>query len=1440
MSTGEFVLSPIGRAIWEDRYALKDQHGKLIENSILDTFKRVALSIAVNEKDSKNWGAKFYELMSGKFFCPAGRILSNSGTAFPQLLNCYVIPFQDDSLDAIMRTARNMAVTQKVGGGTGFSYNELRPEGAYIKGVNGRSCGSIGFLDMMSVVSGVIEQGGCLTYDALIATEDGLLYLDELISDRDHGWHDHTMSVISKDGKRNSPRYYVNGYSKIHKIDTSCGISIKGTPIHKCEVFTEKGSEWKEFNEIKEGDWLVSVLGTHQGSIQKLTVDLCKNHHNNIVPDKLPDHIDTEFAFFLGYFLANGFSTENDHRFGVTIPVKSYLNDKIEGLYKNIFGSNINVLKSKKENDASTTYYVSNYVIKNHLSSNGLLKHKSCDASIPLKIRKSPPEVVGSFLSGLFEADGSVSHGFPSYSSASHKLIRELQALLFGIGIPSGISDMPRGKDSYSDSPMYRLRINSCIGLDKWNDVVVADPSSRLYDCKKHKPDLREKSYVLPYSSYWLKEALNSLPTCSTPEVKEMRKRLQRYLRCDRNLTISSYIELLNNPIINKYLPQVNNRYFSQVTKISVSEDYTADLEVDESHSYVANSIVSHNSRRGANLGVLSVDHPDIWKFISFKNDNNWEQMKSFITVNSDEEWEYFKARNQYKLQMYNISVMVNDEFLEAVEKDDFWPLKWGDTEWQLYTVAYKSGTKEKNFEVTADEDETAFWKVKRIVPYPKSSDIFEVSSKRKLKAREIWEKICYNAWANGCPGIVNISTIRKFHNSEYANPVLALNPCVTGDTLIAVADGRGAVPIKDLSDQGFDVPVYCMDPNGETVVSMMRRPRLTGKNEKIYKLILDDDSYYTLTGNHRILSEEGSYQSVEELKSGDSLYIHSGFSIPLYHNSKGEDYFKVKENDRPFYNSKLEGSIKIKSVEFVGYEDVYNGTVDEHHNYYLGGKILKNSMDRTYFLNSKNCGEQPLPGYGCCNLGAIVLSSFVKDGEILWDILKYSVHTAIRFLDDVIDICEFPLPEMKELASKERRIGLGTTGVHDLLIQMKVGYDTPEGRELVEKVLTFIRDEAYRASINLAKEKGAFPLFDKEKYLQSEFIKRLPEDIRNLIVKHGIRNVCLLSQAPVGTTGTMLNVSQGCEPWFAMSFERHTNFGSYIDGCQDYIKWRQEHPNEEKPPYFRTAIEITPEDHLEMMILFSKFVDSAVSKTVNLPENASVDDVKSIYMKAMKAGVKGITVFRQGCRKGVLESKDKKPEKKEEKKPIEVALQSDVQEEESTECVNPLKRGNRTSGATTRIHMQGHNVYVTVNKNISGNIVEVFATVGESKSPTSTHTSGVEDSWAEGLGKTISLALRAGVTPDSIIRNLKNIPSDKPVFTTIGDCESSELIPSPPHAIARVMEEESKYEFVKVDKSETPIRKGGKRCSNCGSSNVDQRTPTCYDCLDCGHSGCS
>ena len=287
-------------------------------------------------------------------------------------------------------------------------------------------------------------------------------------------------------------------------------------------------------------------------------------------------------------------------------------------------------------------------------------------------------------------------------------------------------------------------------------------------------------------------------------------------------------------------------------------------------------------------------------------------------------------------------------------------------------------------------------------------------------------------------------------------------------------------------------------------------------------------------------------------------------------------------------------------------------------------------------------CGEQPLPAYGCCDLGSLNLTCFVArafepDAAFDFERLRAVATLAVRMLDLVLDATEWPLPQQAAEARAKRRIGLGFLGLGSALAMLGLRYDTDEGRSLAARIAEALRNAAYAASIELAREKGAFPLFDAARYLEGNFVQRLPESLREAIGTHGIRNSHLLSIAPTGTIALAFadNASNGIEPPYSWTYERRKRMPddtmrAYAVEDHAWRLYRRRHPEPAPlPPAFVTALEMRAGDHLRMLEAVQPFVDTAISKTVNVPADYPYDDFRSLYGEAWRAGLKGLATYR-------------------------------------------------------------------------------------------------------------------------------------------------------------------------------------------------------------------
>ncbi len=466
---------------------------------------------------------------------------------------------------------------------------------------------------------------------------------------------------------------------------------------------------------------------------------------------------------------------------------------------------------------------------------------------------------------------------------------------------------------------------------------------------------------------------------------------------------------------------------------------------------------------------------------------------------------------------------------------------------------------------------------------------------------------------------------------------------------------------------------------------------------------------------------------------------------------------------------------VTVSSISQDGVEDVYDAQIPGLHAFDANG----------FYVH--NCGEQPLSAWAVCNLGAMNLTAYVKDGKFDYDSFGTDVKIATRFLDNVIDSTYYFLKENEQCAKDIRRTGLGIMGLGDALIMMKLRYGAEESLPTIEKIFKTLRDNAYIASSDIAKEKGAFPKFEAEKYLQGHHIKALPKAIREKIEKDGIRNAVLLTIAPTGTTSLLANTTSGIEPVYEFEFIRKSRLG--IDKLYHplYDEWRRQNPDEKRPDYFVSANDLTPMDHAKVQAIAQGYIDSSISKTVNAPNNHTVDDVKDLYMAAYDMGMKGITYMRDGSRVGVLQREEKKEEKKEE--PV-------VQK-----AAPILRRPVVMRGLTYKTQTPLGDAFITINSDDNGNPFEVFVTIGKLGSDVA--------AMADALGRIISLTLRlqSPVEPRERVRQIIAQLSGIGGMRSIGFGQNR--VRSVPDAMAKVFAEEFSFKVNGrvVDAPKAPIQ---------------------------------
>ncbi|MFP4393539.1 MAG: ribonucleotide reductase N-terminal alpha domain-containing protein [Desulfohalobiaceae bacterium] len=489
-----------------------------------------------------------------------------------------------------------------------------------------------------------------------------------------------------------------------------------------------------------------------------------------------------------------------------------------------------------------------------------------------------------------------------------------------------------------------------------------------------------------------------------------------------------------------------------------------------------------------------------------------------------------------------------------------------------------------------------------------------------------------------------------------------------------------------------------------------------------------------------------------------------------------------------------------VESLEQLGEEDVYDVQIPEANAFCANGLLLH------------NCGEQPLLPYEACNLGSLNVARFyspeARDG-VNWERLAERIRLCVRFLDNVIDCSRYPLQQIQDKVHQNRKIGLGLMGWADLLFQLKIPYNSRKALDLGQKLMQFLREQSWAASKELAEERGAFPGYEQSIFKQKE--------------QGPFRNATTTTIAPTGTLSILAGCSSGIEPLFALSFVRQVLDGERLMELNPYFeKVLQESQYysqqlmrdiaekgsirgmdflpEELRQIFVTAMDIESRWHLEMQVAFQKFTDNAVSKTVNLPNSATQKDIYDIYWSAYELGCKGVTVYRDGSRQ-------------------EQVLSTGQGQSQDRDRTKVKERPEVLYGFTQKVSTGLGELYLTVNE-VDGQPFEVFATIGRSGRSITAK--------AEAIGRLVSLALRSGIHVRDVVKQLKGIGGEHPVFQKKG------LLLSIPDAVAWVLENR----YLSNQKTQVDNHSlGSPKCPECGVALLFQEG--CFFCQACGYTKC-
>src|SRR3989449_905654 len=653
-------LSENALRVLQKRYLKKDDKGKVIETP-RELFARVAWNLAQAER---NYGASeiqveerarsFFRIMSSLEFLPNSPTLMNAGLELQLLSACFVLPV-DDSLVGIFDALKQQALIHQGGGGTGFAFSRLRPKGDFVKATMGVASGPVSFMKIFDAATQTVKQGGCISVDSLLRTSDGLKPLGRLLNSPPLGENFTRDRVFDGKGYSHAIVAQDNGPAEIYSIETELGLRIGATYNHALAVVDDTGEiVWREAQDLKKGDWLVIVKGGHLGidrSLQSLGPQ-----HPNATRIRVPSEMNAELSELLGLYMADG-CTSSGGRFIITVgTVDIEVMERIRLLMDSNFGLAPNQITEGEGGGYVDIQFQSRDLVR-WMERLGWVKGSSPNAFIPTEVLTGSADTARAFLRGLFEGDGHLhsSSGYPSFSTTSERLAIEAQQLLLSLGVVAR-----RGIIKRRQSAFGRLTVHTLSIVDEHSVRTFSEEIGFVSDRKQERLELAPRpkvntSDIIPNQARVLRASYSFVGRGSGPgrsrrgADRRLYRALMHYISEEHPhaLPRKSLVALMERfPEIgaNEHLRQMSNvsRVYTRVTAIRLDRAPTADIEVPGPASFVANGILVHNKRRGANMGILRVDHPDILEFITCKDRTT-------------------------EITNFNISVAITDKFMEAV-----------------------------------------------------------------------------------------------------------------------------------------------------------------------------------------------------------------------------------------------------------------------------------------------------------------------------------------------------------------------------------------------------------------------------------------------------------------------------------------------------------------------------------------------------------------------------------------------------------------------------------------------------------------------------------------------------------------------------------------------------------------------------------------------------